>query len=332
MVNREQIVNRAKELIAQNPLWGKYRLNRQLRSEFGKGLRYTETLKLKRQAVIPETAREVQQTLNRRQSLTKEQFLQEEAIYYAQFPISTSGMLQLRRFRKTEIKRARRAGITPKRILPYIYESYKARGFIQRGRLDVNSWTRQVIAQLEKKPRQRHSVAIPPDNYVTYLKARKTIPAQDAIDLADKIPAKYWTERSRDYAILQQHHFSHWEIMQIITAQTPKDKTGNQTLQELDLTNPYWVLHMADRVKWYNDTVHVFMQRGMTRGQAHSATMRELRIYYDKDRKRKPWDWLKDFSPTKDKGAGKQIDFIDSARKRQERIDKKKMPYRASRR
>lgn len=326
MPNREQIVSRAKELIVLNPLLGKDAINRLLRLEYGRGLRRIEVAKLKRATVIPETAREVQQTLNRRQALTKEQFLHEEAIYYAQFPISTSGMLQLRRFRKTEVRKARQVGISSKRILPYIYESYKARGFIQRGRLDVNGWTRQVIAQLEKKPRQRHSVAIPPDNYVTYLKARKTIPAQDAIDLADKVPAKYWAERSRDYAILQQHHFSHWEIMQIITAQTSKGE-----LQELDLTNPYWQMHMADRVKWYNDMIHVFMQRGMTRGQAHSATMRELRIYYDKDRKRKPWDWLKDFSPTKGKGARKEIDFIVSARKRQERIDKKKMPYRATR-
>lgn len=47
MATKEEIRARAKQLIAENPLSGKERINKQLRAEFGKGLRSSTVLKLK---------------------------------------------------------------------------------------------------------------------------------------------------------------------------------------------------------------------------------------------------------------------------------------------
>lgn len=47
MATKQEITERAKEIIASNPTAGKTRVNRQLREEFGKGLRSSTILKLK---------------------------------------------------------------------------------------------------------------------------------------------------------------------------------------------------------------------------------------------------------------------------------------------
>jgi hypothetical protein len=334
MATREQIIARAKELITQNPLWGKDRINKELRSEFGVGLRRIEVAKLKRVSPIPETARQVQLVVNRQQSLMKGWFLPEEAIHYSQFPISTAGMMTLRRFRRREADRAKKLGITGRRLNYYFRESYLARGFWDREtrRLDVNKWTKAVIGEIEKPWQRRKTIAIPADNYENYRKARSAkINAPDSLELTEKIPKQRWSERSQDYETLRNARFSHWEAMQIITAQTPPDKANRTSLQELDLNNPYWMQCMTDRIKWYDTMMALFRKKGMTPRQAANAIERELNNYYARDKKRKPWDWLADFSPTKSKAGRKQVDFIASAQKREDRLRAKKMPFRAVR-
>ncbi len=333
MVKREQIVNRAKELIAQHPLLGKDAINKRLQAEFGHGLRRIEVAKLKRKTISP-IIREQVLTIRRYQSLKHKDFLPEEAEYYSQFPLRHAGMQKLIRQRTKESKDASEHGITQKRFPNYIRNSYLVKGFIDKqGRIDVIARAHKLADELMKPLKKREPLVIPPERYDSFLNVTKQkITPKDAFHLISVIPITRLRERLNQLRTLREYHFSLDEALQIVTAMTVKDKEGKQYLQKLDLTNPYWIQCMDDRVRWFNDMMkHFTVKEKMTAKQAINAIMRELYNYYAKDKKRRPWDWLSDFSPTKGKGARKEVDFIDSAKKRQDRIDKKKMPYRAVR-
>jgi len=331
MATRQQIIQRARELIQAHPTWGKDKINRELKTQYGSGLRRSEVARLKR-SIIPPTVQEQTQLVLRYQKLRNEGFLPEEAQYYSRFPISHTGMQKVRRFRKSEIRQARQYGIS--NMDAYIRESYSARGLVTPdGKLKPDDWNKEVYYELEQKPKDRRTVVIPPDRYDFYIKARRgKVRRSDALRLSERIPRSQWDKRIKQYNTLRKAHFSHWEALKIVTTLTKPEEGKKRKLQDLDLTNPAWKEMIADRIAYHKQQIQRLMAKGLNRQQAEKAFITELNNYYkrrsgDTRTDPTPWDWLREYY--KFRRDLPQSDFVTNKQLRQDRFTKKKMPFRA---
>jgi len=263
----------------------------------------------------------------RQQKLETEGFLPFEAEYYSQFPLTHLGVRKIRRFRKTEIKRASRSGISD--IPAYISASYRAKGFVnEKGRPQANLYSSAITSQLEKPYKDRQSVLIQPDRYNIFQQAvSERFPLKQALQLAESIPASEWNKRKQQYNQLIRSRYSPSEAIYIISAQTPPDKNGNRRLQTLDLEQDAWQKAMEERLAFFKQQVSLGIKKGMTQQKAISAAMREIDNWYKKDKDRKPFDEIEDISPS---GPPKpEVDFADALKKRRAKQIKEKMPWRA---
>jgi len=255
-------------------------------------------------------------------TLGKEGFLPAEARYYAKFPISSSGMRFIRRYRAKEVKQSRKLGYSPDR---YIVDSYRARGFTtKQGKINPHLRNVAITDQLLEPTKERDwsKVSIPPSQYAVYRKTwESNISPGSSMKMASSIPFTELPSRLAMYRRLRKNHFTDSEAVKIVTAKTKKNK-----LQELDLGNTYWRQAISERNNWYNDMYKRGLQKGMKHHLIVAGIMKEIRNYYKADSKRTPWDWLKWFSPG---GRDKpRVDFITGIRSRAQRLSKKKMPYR----
>lgn len=333
MADRELIISRARQLINEHPDWGKDRINRELRVEFGSGLRRIDLAKLKGSIVQP-VMREQATQLLRYQTLRKEGFLPEEAQFYSQWAISQLGMKKVRRFRQSEINQALKHGIPTTKIPDYLKESYTARGFMSKGTIEPDKWNAEVFNELQKPLKNRQSVAIPADRFQFYLNARqRKYSAGDSLRLVSRISPTEWSQRLKEYDTLRRAYFTHWEALKIVTTKTKADKAGKRELQSLDLNNPVWQAVIADRIEFHRQEIKRYMAKGLTRVQAEKLYNTERNNYY-KSRKgdtrddKTPWDALREGYKIKSR---KRTDFLENKQLRDAKYKDKKMPYRVAR-
>ena len=342
-ITRQRIINRAKQLIISNPIWGKDKINVQLRREFGVGLRRIEVAKLKKLVTKQSPILSQQQIyLKQRQvTLQREGFLPQEAQYYSHYPISKPGLKSIRRFRASEIRNAIKKGVSRARIISYISDSYETKGYLDKGgKINPQAWYSRAFDEITKPIKERKSVLIEPEAYNDYRKAKQQFKfsIHDSLALSEAISSDKLPERMEQYRILRNAFFSHWEAFSIITAQTPSDKEGKIELQNLDLRNDYWQNAIQERINDARESIRKFMARGMNYPQAKQAYTREVELYYQNTKqtgdgrfqrgKETPWGWLREYYKWKAKPT---VDFVEGKGKRQQRMDKKKMPYRVSR-
>lgn len=267
----------------------------------------------------------------RKQQLIKQGFLPFEAEYYARFPINQPGMQKIIRSRVKQIKQAREAGIASPAIPSYIQDSYKAKGYVDaKGKLDAEVYNSNLFDELEKPAKKRKQLFIIPSRYTVYrrlVKARFAV--QDAGTLADSIPPEVLPERMKMYESLRKAHYSPYEAIYIVTAQTPEDKHGKTKLQKLDLTQDVWQTAMKERDTWFKRTVKAFVDKGMPSDKAARAAINEVDRWYRKNKQRTPFDEIEDISPT---GPPKPtVDFKDALENRKKKQREEKMPWREGR-
>ena len=261
--------------------------------------------------------------------LKSEGFLPEEARFYAQLPISEEGIRKLRYFRKREIKKALKAGISKTTIPSYIRQSYIAKGLVTKNKEpDVNEYSRWVIAQLEKPRKQRETVFIQPDRFDIFKEAKEAqFTIADSLKLATLIPKEQWDKRKGQYRQLIATRYSPYEAFYIITA-TSTNKEGKKVLQKLDLTQPVWQTAMEERQNYFIQEVRKGIQKGMTTRTAIQSFKQSIQNWY-KDKKHNPFDEIEEVSPS---GPRKpQVDIQEARKNRRAKQKAKGMPFLARR-
>lgn len=249
----------------------------------------------------------------RQEKLTSEGFLPFEAKYYSQFPLSQTGMRQIRYTRRREIFKATKAGIPSKQIPNYILSSYKAKDLLDEyGKPDAEMYNSALFRQLEKPLKQRESIFMQPDRFNIFKEAKEArFTIKDSLNLALLIPKEEWDKRKEQYRQLIAARYAPYEALYIITA-TFKDKEGNKILQKLDLEQPAWQTAMQERQNYFIQEVRKGIQKGMSTRNAIRKFKREINDWYAKDKKRTPFDEIEDVSPT---GPHKPLVDIQEARK-----------------
>lgn len=330
MATQQERIERAKQIILQHPTLGKDAINKQLRKEFGAGLRRIEVGKLKKRVTAQTPALSHQFFLRqyRTKRLQEEGFLPEEAHFYSQFSISQPGLEKLRTFRKSEIRKARKSGITKQKIERYIRDSYGAHGWVDADNtIRPDFWNKHAFEEILKKPQERETVLIKPENYRYF---RRTIQQKfkpdEVLKMSQTVPATEWVERMASYKALRNSFFTHFEALTIITG-TAKDVNGKIVLQDLDLNNPIWKDAMEARAKWANDEYLKLRSQGKTPAQSRMAIIKELQQHDgDKRDKTTPYDFLRDYYKYNKKGT--TVDYIEGKQRRNIRLKKKKLPYK----
>lgn len=265
---------------------------------------------------------------HRKQRLIAQGFLPFEAEYYARFPLNQPGMRKIIRSRIKQVKQAREAGIASPVIPSYIQDSYKAKGYVDaKGKLDAEVYNSNLFDELEKPAKKRKQLFIIPSRYTVYRRlVQARFAVQDAGNLADSIPPEVLPERMKMYKALRKAHYSPYEAIYIVTAQTPEDKHGKSRLQKLDLTQDVWQTAMKERDTWFKKTVKAFIDKGMPRDKAAIAAINEVDRWYRKDKQRTPFDEVEDISPS---GPSKPtVDFKDALENRKKKQRGEKMPWR----
>lgn len=325
-INRQTIINRAKQIIKEYPYAGKNVINKQLRHELGSGLRSSEILNIKR-TLIPTTYTEHLKE-QRKQSFIKKGFLPEESKYYTDMGVKLSepGTRRLINYRQKEINLAKQSGI--KDINRYIRDSYASSGWINKeGTIRPELYNENIFTQLTTSIKNRlPTLLINPENYSAYQKTIKdNFTPAEASNMAHLIPPAQWVERMRQYKYLRSRYYSHREAYQIITA-TSTDKDGKQTLQPLNLYEPLWRQQIQERLNYAHSMIKEGLKKGMTPQQAIIAVRSEI---YNKTKDNRPSDtfaWYKEwYKITNERST---IDFQDAAYKRSRRMQKKKMAYK----
>ena len=255
----------------------------------------------------------------RYKQLIKEGFLEEEALYYSRFKISTSGMRKLRRLRKREVKNASRYGITGTTLTDYILDSYEAQGYTYEGKPSVDIFAQKVNDELMKPYKERKPVLITPERYREYKQASTLrLSSKDRFKMMQVIPTNQWNARMRDYQTLRRYHYTAWEALYIITATDPSGK-----LQPLDLSHPTWQKSLVNRTEWWRHQINVGIRElKLSPQQAIVRAFKNIKDYYAQDSKRTPFDDLKDLSPSGKPKAN--VDYDIAIRRRQRKIAKRK--------
>ena len=331
MANRNEIIQRAKDILQENPSVSRRFLAAQLRHEFGKALRASEILKIKQQyQVKPYSETFAEQ---KKQRLISEGLLPEEALFYIKsgYGLSHLGVRKVRNYRKREIERAKKIGI--KNTEKYIRDSYAASGWIDKdGTLRPDFYNEKVFEQLTAKRKDRkRTVLIEPENYRSFQKVvvKDKFSAGDAAHMASIIPPDQWATRMAQYKYLRRTFRSHVEAYQIITA-TSKDKQGNIILQSLDLNDAAWQQDIQERLNYANARIREARKKGMSYYEARKAVLNEI---YNKTKNNEPsdsFDWLKSFYKFAQKNKP-TTDFDTALRNRQRHLEKRKMLYRTRR-
>jgi hypothetical protein len=94
----------------------------------------------------------------------------------------------------------------------------------------------------------------------------------------------------RDAHILKAHHFDRTEIQAIRYAVTPD---GKQAQPPIDIHGDAWQFALKSRTDWYNRMV----KRGLDRKQI----AKEIRKYYDLNKKHTPFDFLEGYKQGRSK-------------------------------
>jgi len=264
--------------------------------------------------------------VRRQDTLEKEGFLPSEARFYAKWPISSPGVMQVRRHRKSVLAKADKYGIsTPRARYAYITDSYKARGYITKQKtLDVDRRNAELFAQLELPAKKRTPLVIAPDRYNQYQMAEaRGLSPSNAFTLAAELTPEQWRDRMRQFGYLRKSYFTTQEIVGFLTARGPR---GN--LQKLNLNNAYWQLLIQERRNWYAAQYKLGKSWGWSHGKTIAHIKELINDYYRRDKRRTPWDWFREVYKDLKKP---QVDFIEGKKRRQAKMRKKKMPYRVTR-
>lgn len=331
-LNRNKIIQRASEIIKENPALSRRDIEKQLKGEFGRAIRSSELLKL-RQQLSPRTASEA---LNQKRydSLRNSGFLDEEAKFYikTRIPLKAPGMQMVVRFRRKEINKAKQSGI--KNTDRYIRDSYRASGWTDvDGSLRPDFYNENVYQQVSQfKPSKRKgTLLIEPDNYRKFQRivARDKFSPEDAAYMASIIPTDQWADRMIMYRYLRRVYFSHTEAFHKITA-TSRNKEGKLTLQSLNLNDAAIQTEIHERINYANKRIKELINKGMTPYEARKAVKNEIANKTKGNKPAEDYEWLKEFY--KWQGKNRKIkDFNDGLRKRAIRMSKKKMMYKVRR-
>ncbi len=236
----------------------------------------------------------------RKQQLEKKGFLPFEAEFYSRFKLSMPGHKRVIRFREKEIANAMKAGIPKKDIPNYILASYRAKGYLDaKGKPSPDIYNSTLFEELEKPSKQRKSLFIQADRYKLYnrvVKNRK-FSVSEARQFAEAIPPEKYAERVQQYRLLRRNYYSHFEALYIVSAQTAPDKNGKTRLQKLDLTQDVWQTAIKERVNWIRSRVRLGTAQGKTKEQVLRAIKKEIQDWYDKDKKRTPFDEIEEMYP-----------------------------------
>jgi len=104
-----------------------------------------------------------------------------------------------------------------------------------------------------------------------------------------------------DYERLERAGFLEFEILGLANA---TDAAGNPQ-PPIDLGSPAWQVLLKSRKDWIDDKIE--------RGWEKDEYTREIRAYYERDKKRTPFDWLKEeYKPKK-----KKADYLEARRRRE---------------
>lgn len=315
---RQDVLKRAEELIKSNPYTGKDAINKQLRKEYGHGLRRIEVAKLKRRIsrYTPEQLRYHKKQI----TLIKEGFLPIEAKEFAKYPIARPGIQKIRRFRKSEIRNAVKAGIPKRHIKTYIRDSYQARGLVNpRGIPSPKKWVNAVYDEVVKPYKQRQPVLISPAKYKDFRIIKQyQLNASENFDLIMNLPAHAIEERISMYRRLRTSFFTHEEALTIVNARIK----GTNQLQSLDLSSEVWQQAMTARKMEFWKIVNQFEKKGFSRAEALIAARGAIRKRVDADKVKYsadkehydgnlafPYDYIKEYY----KKQKKQVDYQEAS-------------------
>lgn len=261
-VSKEVRVDRARELIRLHPEWGKNRINKELREEFGTGLRRIYVGRLKGEELYVKPSR----VERRYQKLTKEGFLPTEARQLSQIPMSSPAMKQYRAERKAMVKAGERTG-RPVRARQ-LQELYRLEGHWKEGKI-------QPLARLR-----------------SFLRREEFLPWEE---VPEKRP-RLTPEQRHIYERLRDAGFLPFEAARIAGAPSMPAAFNTVPMQQA-------MLHRTQWIEWLRS-------QGWTRKQIR----REIEMYYRRDTKRDPWDFIRqEYRP-----KGKVRDFQLAASRRKQ--------------
>lgn len=104
-----------------------------------------------------------------------------------------------------------------------------------------------------------------------------------------------------DVLKLKTSGFTNFEIFELANAKDPEGKDQ----PSIDLDSPVWVKVIESRQQWWEDKIK--------RGWAEEEIVNELMAYYDRDKTRTPWDFLKaEYRPVK------KVDYLTIVRARKQ--------------
>jgi hypothetical protein len=153
--NREIRLQRARQLIINNPKLGKDSINKQLQEEFGVGLRRIDVAKLKAEVLLPNLTL-VEKRYNQ---LIKDGFLPIEAKELSAEPITSPVMEKYRQERKKERAAMNKAGTSIKNQNSLIKADYIFEGYAERKQIKpllryadfVSRYNPAMLTPLERK-------------------------------------------------------------------------------------------------------------------------------------------------------------------------------------
>lgn len=153
--NREIRLQRARQIIINNPKRGKDSINQQLKGEFGVGLRRIDVAKLKAEVLLPNL------TLadKRYNQLIRDGFLPSEARELSAEPITSPVMEKYRAERRKERAEMKKAGTSIKNQTSYIKADYILEGFAERKQIKpllryadfISKFNPSMLTPLERK-------------------------------------------------------------------------------------------------------------------------------------------------------------------------------------
>lgn len=206
-VPKEQRVERARELIRSHPDWGKDRVNKELRGEFGTGLRRIYVAGLKREELYAKPSR----VERRYQTLTKEGFLPTEARQLSHLPISSAALKEYRAQRKAMVRAGERTG-RPVRA-KQIRELYRLEGHYEKGKIK------------------------PLSMFGSFLRGREFLPREERPEKKPRLSV----EQKRIYEELRKAGFTPFEASQIAGAPSMPKAFDSDAVQMAMDTRKRWI-------------------------------------------------------------------------------------------
>lgn len=245
----------AEALIRDNPTWGKDKINKALRAEYGVGLRAEVVHAMKTQANLGLSPREEK----RYHTLQKERFTPTEAKALAKLNLTSPAMKAYRAERKAERRAIDKRGGSQRDYNNWLRQYYKVNEFITDKKIDPVKAFKSFTKEFAK------------EHKLTEQQAERSTPKL----LLD-------AEQSKIYKTLMDYGFLKFEAAELAQGDTTKKAWGTAPWQEA------------------LDQRRADIARLAAQGWSSARIRAEILSWYDKGRKRSPWDFIrKEYQPRK---------------------------------